>query len=361
MSSLIKQDGRFYLQFFCSERNPRRKRIALRTSRKREALALRAELDFLFISGRFNPWTEDARSALRKAHGESSVDYSRSLGEGVEAFIESRSNCRSSTIRHYGWVLDLFSEYVGSGTPLEELTGSLVSNWLGQLDVSATTRWTYFTRVRVMVRWLRDNSFIQEDITRSVTIPRPPDKLAEKLISPLEVNQLVIAARLSNTPYMAEVIELTFDLALRLSEVCALEGDWIDWDRGVVMIRSTNSFSTKTGKTTVKPLTARAKQILERLSKKQSGVLLRNSKGGRLDPKRTSKRFKSLVRRSGLRPSISFHSLRHGSLSLAVKNGAPIEAVRKFAGHSTSSMTMRYVHLNENDYLDAIVESLEVK
>lgn len=65
------------------------------------------------------------------------------------------------------------------------------------------------------------------------------------------------------------------------------------------------------------------------------------------------RRFKRLLRGLGLQER-SFHSLRHSFLSRLVRKGASVEAVRLLAGHSSLTVTERYVHATGGDLRRAI-------
>jgi len=63
--------------------------------------------------------------------------------------------------------------------------------------------------------------------------------------------------------------------------------------------------------------------------------------------------LKRLLRKLGLKER-SFHSLRHSFLSRLVRRGASVEAVRMLAGHSSLTVTERYVHATASDLRRAI-------
>jgi len=61
------------------------------------------------------------------------------------------------------------------------------------------------------------------------------------------------------------------------------------------------------------------------------------------------KAFKSICLKAGLlkiKPTLHFHSLRHGFATLAVSNGVPIHHVRTLLGHSNISTTNVYLESN---------------
>jgi len=71
------------------------------------------------------------------------------------------------------------------------------------------------------------------------------------------------------------------------------------------------------------------------------------------------KAFKLTCKKAGLldkKPSLHFHSLRHGFATNAVKSGMPIHHVRTLMGHSNISTTNVYLEANPDDALKSYEE-----
>jgi hypothetical protein len=46
---------------------------------------------------------------------------------------------------------------------------------------------------------------------------------------------------------------------------------------------------------------------------------------------------------------------------LESRHGAGPEATRRFDGHTTTAMAMKYVHLQQAEYLEAILSAMELR
>ena len=66
-----------------------------------------------------------------------------------------------------------------------------------------------------------------------------------------------------------------------------------------------------------------------------------------------SHKTKQLFIKSGI-PTLSFHSLRHTFVSMSINSGLPLPTVQAIAGHSSTSMTEKYFHSNEQVMRDGI-------
>jgi len=150
---------------------------------------------------------------------------------------------------------------------------------------------------------------------------------------------------------------------LRLGEVLALRAQDISNDRLII----THSYnpddglkSTKNGKKRIIPLRRNLKDLFTDLCDgKQLDEFLFSSNNG-LKPichKLVYKRFWNALDKIGInkeereRRNFSFHSYRHGFNTLLLENGIPPETVRLILGHSGSSMTARYSHIQLPDIL----------
>lgn len=354
MASLIRRGDLYYLEFCDRRRTPRKVRFSLKTRTRREAEKLRRTLEDRYASGSFDPW-QDTDYLERPPAAPITK-----LGDAYDLFSEEKSSLRKPTRDHYRWIVGGLVGYLGRDFPLEGLTHRHLMRWLAGLE-NPVSRQTYFTRLRVFVRFLVEQGLLETDITRAIRLEKPPEKLAGKLITPEHLSKIVEVAAASSTPYIADLAVVTFDLALRLGEVCAMRCYWVDLDRQRLTIHQETDFTTKTGLETSKPVSRRAAEVLRRLldqrQKPASHVFL-NTEGRPLEPKQTSKTFKRIIRRAGLPETLTFHGLRHGGLSHLIAEGASIEAVRRFAGHTRIDMTMRYVHLQDRQFDDQIRKAM---
>jgi integrase len=360
MATLVKKGGWYYLQFYSAHRQPNRKKVALRTRTAATARVLRRKWEDACATGDYDPWTDDGVGNDATESGKRAETF----GDALDLFLESRVGCRPSTIQHYEWVLRHCVTHVGPGRRLGEVTPEHIARWLASTKTNQVSRKTYLDRVRIFARFLTRSGIVEKDLTAGLATGRVPDKLSSKLVTVGDLQTIEKAARERGVTYIADVARVTFYLALRLSEACALRWSWVDLSRGRLTIRQDARFQTKSGREVVKPIPDSALEVLVRLSEGQrengEAAVFLNTKQLPLSPKHTSKMFKRCVRDSKLRESITFHGLRHGGLSAALTGGASIEAVRLFAGHSTTAMSMRYVHLTIDQYADSIKRALSV-
>lgn len=122
---------------------------------------------------------------------------------------------------------------------------------------------------------------------------------------------------------------------LRISEVMKLQSNDIDEEEGTLKVRE-----GKGKKDRIVPLPKWYK-------KSHKEMLPFDFKDRALQ-----KMFKRAANRSGLlkqKPTVHFHSLRHGFAVRCLKNGITLKAIQKMLGHSDLSTTGIYLELSPHD------------
>ncbi len=79
-----------------------------------------------------------------------------------------------------------------------------------------------------------------------------------------------------------------------------------------------------------------------------------NYGGTKLHKEYLSRRFKHFARLTGLPEFINFHSTRHTCASWLAQQGCSIEAIRRYMGHSSITVTQKYMHLSPDGFAEQI-------
>jgi len=155
---------------------------------------------------------------------------------------------------------------------------------------------------------------------------------------PVAISELEFTELIKNTKMKHHKLAflLGFGAGLRISEILKLE------IRDVKVRESIFVRQGKGGKDRVVPYPKGLKEEYLRLLPIKCGE------------RALEKAFKGASRRAGLlivKPSLHFHSLRHGFATQAVKQNIPIHHIRTMMGHSNISTTNVYLESNPKDAL----------
>ncbi|MCL2122662.1 MAG: site-specific integrase [Desulfovibrionaceae bacterium] len=150
------------------------------------------------------------------------------------------------------------------------------------------------------------------------------------------------------TPHMAAAIRLLLLSGARRDEILSLEWKNIDLRQGIARIPD-----SKTGFKVIQ-LPAPAVAVLESLPQYSEWVFPAGSASGHMVNIRMA--WVNVLKQSGL-TGWRIHDLRHAFASAMVNSGASLPIIGKILGHTQTSTTQRYAHLEENPARKAAEEA----
>lgn len=128
-------------------------------------------------------------------------------------------------------------------------------------------------------------------------------------------------------------------LGLRVSELCSLRVEDLDYARGHRVV----TFTGKGSKKATLPLPVPVARAFEEVAgDRQAGWLIPDRRGDRLDRNKVARIVARTSKRAGIRKRITPHSLRHTYITQLLDANVPLRDVQHAARHSDPRMTMRY-------------------
>lgn len=173
-----------------------------------------------------------------------------------------------------------------------------------------------------------------------------------------EYAKLVAAGELMPDHRALAVLLLGGDAGLRMGEMLALDWDDVDWRRGQLLIKRSESkgyvTSPKSGKHREVPLTKKLTAVLQGMyqEKRTGRVLLRRD--GTMSEQSLRTWLNTVQRAAGMEETNALHILRHTFCSHLAMRGAQLLAIKKLAGHASLRTTMQYMHLAPSEARHAI-------
>ena len=163
--------------------------------------------------------------------------------------------------------------------------------------------------------------------------------------------------------YLRDLFYTGFYTGMRLGELVNMKWSWIDLkesaDGGQITVHCTDSFTTKSKKERIIPISQSLRNIfVNRFPKvfsisNDDYVFIRVA-GIKLNEDFVSKKFKKAVRAAKLDEKIHFHTLRHSFASLLVQKGVSLYFVKELLGHEDLATTQIYSHLQQQNLKDAV-------
>ena len=369
MASLIRRsNGKYYISFYDATRTPKRKYVSTRTPRRKEAERLLHKAEPSLLSGHFDPWRGDDIRIIDLPIAPQSPRSTRvPIGKATREFLESRSNLTPSTQERYRSICERFSAFVGLETEAATLTTSDVQCFIHSTDTKPITRLNYRKALHTLFAWMEERGAVASNPTCAVRLERVPQKYPRYLTKEdvralcecIEVQQCQPHVEQGTGLWLIPIIRANVYLGLRAGELVNLMWEDVDIERRKLTIRNREGFVTKAGKERVLPLSGPVLEVISGLDR-VCPYVFPNHGGTKLHRQYLSRAFKRFVRMASLPEYINFHTTRHTAASWLVEAGCHIEAVRRFMGHSSVTVTEKYLHMKEDAFHNLILNCYEV-
>lgn len=220
-----------------------------------------------------------------------------------------------------------------------------------------------FSALRTFYRFLVRRGQLTRTPLRNLALPRPPRRLP-KFLTTGQIPALLGAPlgelerlRQGDSPPSREVeadfwrdaaiLETIYSCGLRISELCGLQAEDVDWNEQQLRIRG------KGKKERLVPIGAPALEAIraywKRLEAAPGGAEpVFRARAGSPDPvlpRTVQTRLKRYLAAAGLDPALTPHKLRHSFATHLLDNGADLRSVQELLGHTHLVTTQVYTHL----------------
>ena len=276
-------------------------------------------------------------------------------------YLEIERNRAVKTLENYSRYLDRFIRFVKVANT-EDLTEDIVRQYRLHLNRIRDSEGKPLKRVTQNYHVIALRSFLRylakRDI-RSVSAEKIElGKQEEREVSFLEMDEV---QRLMDAPKGKDfasardraILGSLFSTGMRVSELCSLDRDTIDLNRGEVSIRGKGSklrlvfFSEKA--------LGEVQAYLGMRSDVDEALFIRKPKSGfakETDLRLTPRSIQRIVRKHSIVAGImgkktSPHTLRHSYATDLLRNGADIRSVQALLGHSSVTTTQVYTHVTD--------------
>ena len=202
----------------------------------------------------------------------------------------------------------------------------------------------YIALLKTMLNRAVDEGYLEQNPCRKIKQYSERDREHMRVLT--EDEEIRLYAELAD--HIKPIVTIALNTGLRLGEIMKLK--WSDIDLSKQLLKIEN---TKSGKVRYVPISNVLVRILSEIRQvnKTNSPRLFNIE----NPKRG---FQGAICRAKIL-GLRFHDLRHTAATRLLGRGADIETVRQILGHSSLSVTQKYVHSGLDQQRQA-VESLPI-
>ncbi len=263
------------------------------------------------------------------------------------------------TRRAYLGDLRLLFEFVEERWPSAGLTAlslPTVRSWLAAQAAAGVARTTLARRtsaVKTFTAWATRRGLLAADPAARLQVP----KVRRTLPAVLRADQALSAMAAAKSgaaegdPMALRdrlIVELLYATGIRVSELCGLDIDDVDFGRRVLRVlgKGNKQRTTPFGAPAEEALRAWLADGRPALATSGSGsALLLGARGGRVDPRQVRTVVHQTVAAVEGAPDMGPHGLRHTAATHLLEGGADLRIVQELLGHSTLATTQLYTHV----------------
>jgi len=235
--------------------------------------------------------------------------------------------------------------------------------FLGRSNLGRAATQLRFSALRTFYKFLIRRGVLGTSPVRNLTLPKPARRLPkyltrqqilDLLAAPIQLLEAQKPGKGPGRPVSASVclrdvavLETIYSCGLRVSELCGLRVEDIDWSEQLVRVRG------KGKKERLVPIGEPALRAIQNywrtLKQPPSGVspvfFTETKKSAPLQPVQLSRRLKQYLIIAGLDPGLTPHKLRHSYATHLLDAGADLRSVQELLGHAHLITTQVYTHV----------------
>ncbi len=289
-----------------------------------------------------------------------------SVKKGFKAWLQLEKSLSDNSVEAYLRDIEKFTQFLElrKSRPSPEDVGlkdlQEFVKWIGALGMTATSQSRILSGIRSFYKYC----LLENIVTKNPTLLLETPKLKRALpdfLSVSEITQILESVDLSKPEGERNraILETMYSCGLRVSEVVSLRLSSLYPDLGFIKVtgKGDKERLVPIGKTALKYIFIYRNQVRVHAGIKPGNedILFLNRRGARLSRQMIFILLKEIVRRAGIKKTVSPHTFRHSFATHLVEGGADLRAVQEMLGHESITTTEIYTHL-DREYLRKTLE-----
>jgi integrase/recombinase XerC len=286
-------------------------------------------------------------------------DFEKVVAEYTH-YLEKERNLSAHTIRAYVGDLESFLEnLLAQGVnDVGTIQITHIRSWLANQQVKGGARTTVSRRavsIRLFTKWATKKGYLPKDIGANLATPKAHRTLPEILSvgdATTVMDLMAVRAEEDLTPIGfrdVAIVELLYATGARVSELCGLDIDDVDFNRNTIRVmgKGSKERTIPMGAQAVNTLQIYLSSVRKILSNDKSGsAVFLGARGKRIDP-RTVRTvvYEALSALEGSE-KMGPHALRHSAATHLLEGGADLRTVQEILGHASLATTQIYTHVS---------------
>ena len=286
--------------------------------------------------------------------------------KGFKAYLQLERSLSDNSVLAYLSDLEKFTQFLlnndlkkpPSEIVLKDLQGFI--KWIAELGMTQTSQARIISALRTFYKYCLLEDISTVDPTTLLEAPKLKRMLPD-VLSFDEIESILAQIDMSTAEGTRNkaILETMYSCGLRVSEVVNLKLSQLFLDVGFVRVigKGNKERLVPIGSSAIKYIRQYADHIRvhQPIVRGEEDILFLNRRGRRLTRVMIFLIIKDLVKKAGIKKTISPHTFRHSFATHLVEGGADLRAVQEMLGHESITTTEIYTHL-DRDYLRATLQ-----
>ena len=287
--------------------------------------------------------------------------------KGFKAYLQLEKSLSDNSVEAYLRDIDKLTTFLEekkvhlSPGDLELKDLRLFIRWIAKLGMTATSQARIISGIKAFYKYCMLEQISRKDPTTLLEAPKLKRSLPD-VLSYEEIDRILGSIDHSKPEggRNRAILETMYSCGLRVSEVVNLKISHLYADAGFIRVlgKGDKERLVPIGKSALKYIHIYLDNIRSRLTVQPGNedILFLNNRGAKLSRVMIFLIIKELVKRSGIRKTVSPHTFRHSFATHLVEGGADLRAVQEMLGHESITTTEIYTHL-DREFLRKTLEN----
>lgn len=299
------------------------------------------------------------------------VPPAEKIDEHIEQFLNylrTERGASAYTHRNYRQTLYEFTQWLRQETPsalhwvhLQRDQFRSYLRFLGRRQLKRAAIRLRFSALRSFYKFLIRRGYLLASPIKGLTLPKPEHRLprfltAQQMVSLLEAPLREFESMQDSSPDNSQAIaclrdaaclETLYSCGLRISELCSLRAEDINWSQHILKVRGKGNKERLAP--VGKPALDSIRRYWELLPTSPQGVepvfRAKRDADRPIYPRLMQLRLKRYLSMAGLDQQLTPHKLRHSFATHLLDAGADLRSVQELLGHAHLVTTQIYTHL----------------
>lgn len=285
--------------------------------------------------------------------------------KGFKAFLQLEKSLSGHSVDAYIRDIDKLANFLQPYTEIHTPADIQLSHLqsfiqsIGALGMAATSQARIISGVKAFFKYCLIEQICSVNPTTLLPSPKTSRKLPD-VLSFEEIEQLIGEIDLSKPEggRNKAILEVMYSSGLRVTEAIQLKISSLYLDVGFIRVigKGDKERLVPIGTDAIKyiKLYKDTIRVHQTPAKNCEDILFLNNRGKGLSRVMIFYIIKDLITKTGIKKSISPHSLRHSFATHLVEGGADLRAVQEMLGHESITTTEIYTHINRDFLRDTL-------